>query len=302
MMKNLHILLLALFIQTCSGTKIPTRFGGVDCRPSDFAALQNLLRYNPQRQAPLIMAHRGGPSEGFPENCLATFKYTLQQVHCPLIEFDVRMSKDSVLLLAHDDELERMSNGTGWVSKSLWKDLKQVKLKNDQNQVTPYHPPLFKEALDFLQQKACILIIDNKPGTAMDLVLQQISLTKVENQAVLICYSLKDAEYVHNKKPNLMLALGFNQEPQIVAIEKSGIPKSHLVALTPREIQPVGYYERIHQLGITCSLGTNGNIDTLALDASKSLYWERFKAGAEIICTDRPVEVAKIFGLHRSKN
>lgn len=298
-MKNLHILFITLILQTCSGAKIPTGHLNPDCRPSDFAALQNLLRYNPQRQAPLIMAHRGGPSDGFPENCLATFQYTLQRVQCPLLEFDVRMSKDSVLLLAHDDELERMSNGTGWVSKSLWKDLKQLRLKNDQDQVTPHHPPLFSTALRYLRKKPCILIIDNKPGTAIDLVLKEIAQAKVENQAVLICYSLKDAEYVHSKKPNLMLALGFNQEPQILAIDKSSIPKSHLVALTPREIQLTAYYERIHNWGITCSLGTNGNIDTLAFDVSKPLYQERFKAGADIICTDRPVEVAKIFGLHR---
>lgn len=241
------------------------------------------------------MAHRGGPAEGFPENCLATFRHTLQHVPCPLIEFDVRMSKDSVLLLAHDDELERMSNGTGSVSKSLWKDLKTLYLKNEEEKVTTFHPPLFKQALDFLRKKPCILIIDNKPGTAIDLVLQEITQAKVENQSVMICYSLKDAEYVYLKKPNLMLALGFNQEAQIAAIEKSVIPKDQLVALTPREIQSAGYYERIHALGISCSLGTNGNIDTLPLANSKALYWERFKAGADIICTDRPVEVARIF-------
>lgn len=269
------------------------------CQPKDFAELKTLLRYNPQQNTPFIMAHRGGPADGFPENCLATFKYTLQQVRCPLIEFDVRMSKDSVLLLAHDDELERMSNGTGFVSKSLWKDLKTLYLKNEEDQVSPYHPPLFKQALDFLRKKSCILIIDNKPGTAIDLVLQQITRAKVENQTVLICYSLKDAEYVYRKKPNLMLALGFNQEAQIAAIEKSSIPKDQLVALTPREIQPASYYERIHALGISCSLGTNGNIDTLTLTDSKALYWERFKAGADIICTDRPVEVARIFGANK---
>jgi glycerophosphoryl diester phosphodiesterase len=298
-MKNMSLLFLFVLIQACSGTKIPPGKLGIDCRPQDFTALQNLLVYRSERQAPLIMAHRGGPAEGFPENCLATFRHTLQQVPCPLIEFDVRMSKDSVLLLAHDDELERMSNGTGFVSKSLWKDLKALYLKNEEDQVSAYHPPLFKQALDFLRKKSCILIIDNKPGTAIDLVLQQITRAKVENQAVLICYSLKDAEYVYRKKPNLMLALGFNQEAQIAAIEKSLIPKDQLVALTPRDIQPAGYYQRIHALGISCSLGTNGNIDTLPAADSKALYWERFKAGADIICTDRPVEVARIFGANK---
>lgn len=295
-MKNVGLLVLVLILQTCSAIQMPANRFAYDCLPSDFAALQNLLRYNPQRTAPLIMAHRGGPSDGFPENCLATFQHTLQKVHCPLLEFDVRMSKDSVLLLAHDDELELMSNGKGLLSQSLWKNLKPLNLKNEADQLTPYHPPLFAEALDFLRKKSCVLIIDNKPGTAMDLVLKEIDRAQVEAQAVLICYSLKDAEYVHQRMPNLMLALGFNQEPQIAAIEKSTIPKSHLVALTPREIQPASYYERIHAWGITCSLGTNGNIDTLPMASSESLYRERFEAGADILCTDRPVEVARIFG------
>jgi len=299
-MKNtLFLLMLVLIVLAFAVPGKDVKTTGVNCQPKDFAALKTLFRYNPQQKTPFIMAHRGGPSGGFPENCLATFQHTLQQVRCPLIEFDVRMSKDSVLLVAHDDELERMSNGTGFVSKSLWKDLKTINLKNEEEQVTSYHPPLFREALHFLRKKPCILIIDNKPGTAIDLVLQEISEAKIENQAVLICYSLKDAEYVYQQKPNLMLALGFNQETQIAAIEKSGIPKSQLVALTPREIQPAGYYERIHSMGITCSLGTNGNVDTIPMADSKALYLERFKAGADIICTDRPVEVARIFGLHK---
>jgi glycerophosphoryl diester phosphodiesterase len=299
-MKNsLFLLMLILITCACASSVQDRSTNGVNCQPKDFVALKSLFRYNPQQNKPLIMAHRGGPAEGFPENCLATFRHTLQHVPCLLMEFDVRMSKDSVLLLAHDDELERMSNGTGFVSKSLWKDLKALYLKNEEEQVTSYHPPLFKEMLDFLRKKPCILIIDNKPGTAIDLVLQQITQAKVENQAVLICYSLKDAEYVYQKKPNLMLALGFNQEPQIMAIEKSVIPKDQLVALTPRDIQPAGYYERIHALGISCSLGTNGNIDTLPLADSKALYWERFRAGADIICTDRPVEVARVFGTNK---
>ena len=297
-MKNSLFLLMFILIACASSVK-DRKASGVNCQPKNFAALKALFRYNPHQNKPFIMAHRGGPAAGFPENCLATFRHTLRHVPCPLIEFDVRMSMDSVLLLAHDDELERMSNGKGFVSKSLWKDLKALYLKNEEEQVTTYHPPLFKEALDFLRKKSCILIIDNKPGTAIDLVLQEINQAKVENQAVLICYSLKDAEYVHLKKPNLMLALGFNQEAQIAAIEKSVIPKDQLVALTPRDIQPAGYYERIHALGISCSLGTNGNIDTLPLADSKALYWERFRAGANIICTDRPVEVARVFGTNK---
>jgi len=212
-----------------------------------------------------------------------------------LIEFDVRMSKDSVLVLSHDDALEHGSNGHGLLSQSTWATLKKLKLKDEAGQITPHRMPTFATALKFLAKRSAILIIDNKPGTPLDKVLAAITHAKVAHRSVLICYALKDAEYVYQHKPDLMLALGFNQELQIAAIEQSSIPKDQLIALTPREIQSPTYYQRIHQLGISCSLGTNGNIDTLPSAQSKMLYLERFKAGADIICTDHPEQVAKNF-------
>ena len=40
--------------------------------------LRALLRHTPER-IPLVSAHRGGPSAGYPENCIATFENTLRQ-------------------------------------------------------------------------------------------------------------------------------------------------------------------------------------------------------------------------------
>lgn len=291
-MKTTTFYFILLFLVSNYNSKIPN---SSNCQPRNFAEIKALFQHNPQRAAPFIMAHRGGPAPGFPENCLATFARTLASVSCPLIEFDVRMSKDSVLVLSHDDALEHGSNGHGLLSQSTWSTLKKLKLKDETGQITLHRMPTFSSALKFLAKKPAILIIDNKPGTPLDKVLAAITRAKVAQQSVLICYSLKDAEYVYQYKPDLMLALGFNQEVQIAAIEQSSIPKDQLVALTPREIQSPAYYQRIHQLGISCSLGTNGNIDTLPSTQSKMMYLERFRAGADIICTDHPEQVAKMF-------
>lgn len=161
--------------------------------------------------------------------------------------------------------------------------------------MTPFTIPTFNEVLKWFESKPAILIIDAKPKTDLDLVLDAINHSKVKHQSVLICYSLEDAEYVFSQTPDLILALGFNDEKRIQAIEKSRIPKGQILALTPRELQPDSYYERIHEMGISCSLGTNGNIDTLPLAFSKVMYNERFQAGADIICTDNPIEVAHLF-------
>ena len=89
-------------------------------RTQTAADLQQLLRYTPDR-IPIVSAHRGGPAPGFPENCLATFDHTLQSTYA-LIECDVLLSKDSVLVMMHDDKLDRTSNGTGKAAEKTWQE------------------------------------------------------------------------------------------------------------------------------------------------------------------------------------
>lgn len=267
----------------------------ISCPPDSFQALKQSLQYNSTYQKPWIMAHKGGPAMGFPENSLVAFQRTISNVDCPMIEFDVRMTKDSVLILSHDDELERCTNGQGLISESNWTEIQNLRLKDIDHNLTENKIPTFKETLKWFEKKSAILIIDAKPSTPLDLIIKEIANSSVKNQSVLICYSIEDAEYVNKSLSDIILALGFNDAIQIEKIKQSSIPKDQILALTPRELQSVEYYEQIHDMGIICSLGTNGNIDTLEILSAKDMYHQRFEAGADIICTDNPIEVSRLF-------
>ena len=100
----------------------------------------------------------------------------------------------------------------------------------------------------------------------------------------------------HQLAPQLMLAVGFNSPEHIDAVEQSGLPLEQIVALTPRELQESSFYQRIHDLNVTSSLGTNGNVDTLQVAESRPLYQKlRDSGGPDIICTDNPILVQSIF-------
>ena len=58
-----------------------------------------------------ISAHRGNASSA-PENTLAAFKNALQ-AGTHVIEVDVRTTNDGVLMIMHDANLERTTNGKG---------------------------------------------------------------------------------------------------------------------------------------------------------------------------------------------
>jgi glycerophosphoryl diester phosphodiesterase len=64
--------------------------------------------------ARLIIGHRGAAAE-FPENTLAAFDYAVS-LGVDAIEFDLRLTRDGVLVVIHDPSLERTTNAAGWVA------------------------------------------------------------------------------------------------------------------------------------------------------------------------------------------
>lgn len=71
-------------------------------------------------------AHRGA-SEYAPENTLSSFYLGLLQ-GANGIETDVQKTKDGVLVLFHDDTLDRVSNKQGRLCDYTWDELKNVKI------------------------------------------------------------------------------------------------------------------------------------------------------------------------------
>lgn len=68
-----------------------------------------------------IVAHRGLSAEA-PENTMAAFGRALE-VGCDLLEFDCHLTRDGVVVIIHDDTLDRTTNGHGPVHEHNWKEL-----------------------------------------------------------------------------------------------------------------------------------------------------------------------------------
>ena len=73
---------------------------------------------------PLIIAHRGGSLEA-PENTLAAFRHGVA-AGSDWQELDVTLSSDGQLVVIHDDDLDRTTNGSGPVGKKTWADLQKL--------------------------------------------------------------------------------------------------------------------------------------------------------------------------------
>jgi glycerophosphoryl diester phosphodiesterase len=70
---------------------------------------------------PLLMAHRGASSHA-PENTMAAFDLAVR-LGAPVLELDVRASRDGELVVMHDATLERTTDGTGSVREHTWEEI-----------------------------------------------------------------------------------------------------------------------------------------------------------------------------------
>lgn len=73
---------------------------------------------------PLVFAHRGASGE-LPENTMASFRLAEEQ-GADVFETDVHRTRDGEIVAAHDDDLERMTNGRGLLAEHTWQQLREL--------------------------------------------------------------------------------------------------------------------------------------------------------------------------------
>ncbi|HSJ72482.1 MAG TPA: glycerophosphodiester phosphodiesterase family protein, partial [Acidimicrobiia bacterium] len=71
---------------------------------------------------PLRFAHRGS-RDLWPENTWYGFDAAVNDLSYVYVETDVQVTRDGVVIVFHDDTLDRTTNGFGAVADWTWEDL-----------------------------------------------------------------------------------------------------------------------------------------------------------------------------------
>ncbi|MCE9506999.1 MAG: glycerophosphoryl diester phosphodiesterase, partial [Alphaproteobacteria bacterium] len=73
---------------------------------------------------PKVIGHRGAKAYA-PENTLASI-HTAADLGIEWVEIDVKLTKDGVPIIFHDDELNRCTNGSGLVVETDFKTIAEL--------------------------------------------------------------------------------------------------------------------------------------------------------------------------------
>lgn len=239
---------------------------------------------------PMVSAHRGGPYPGFPENAIETFAHVLDYIPT-IIELDVAMTKDGVLVLMHDDELDRTTTGKGPVSDATYAEIQQLFLKDNEGTITDFRVPTLEEALIWSKGKA-LLTVDIKQSVPYEKIIEAVRDTKSEAHAALITYTFPAAKKLHSMAQDLMLSVTIRNSEEIKRLEETGIPWNRVIAFTGVAERPQEFNKALHEKGVFTILGVLGNLDQRAKARGDEIYVSFVQNGADILATDRPIEAA----------
>lgn len=109
-----------------------------------------------------IWAHRGASGYA-PENTLEAFNLAVRQ-KADGVELDVQMTKDGQLVVIHDERIERVSDGTGYVKDFTLNELREFNFNRTHPEYARVQIPTLSEVYESLKPTKMTINVELKTG------------------------------------------------------------------------------------------------------------------------------------------
>ena len=282
-----YIILISFFCCSCASSQSLNRLN-----IQNEKELQEFFRYTPDA-VPLISGHRGANMKGYPENAIETFEYILK--HTPaFFEIDPRLTKDSVIVLHHDVTLDRTTTGTGKLSDYTWDEIKHLKLKDREGNITSFHIPTLEQAIEWARGKT-ILNLDKK-DVPLEMTAAIIKKMNAGAFVMVTVHNAEQAKFYYDDDSLRMMSAFVKTEKAFQEYQSAGIPWSNMIAYIGFENKPSNkeMYDMLHQQGVMCMISAAPVFDKIpSRERRYEKYKETYASGADILESDLPTDVAE---------
>ncbi len=246
---------------------------------------------------PIVIAHRGDWRSGT-ENSLRAIRRCID-MGVDIVELDIAMTRDSVLVLMHDDTIDRTTTGSGRVSDYTLEQLKEFNLRSPIGVVTRQKIPTFKEALALCRGRLLVqvdkwphlkerLLKDAAEAGCLDHIILRSSWSSLRKNKeigvlpreviyipVLVCKGDGDDERLDDFLANF----------DTPVISFSFRNTDYHVLRRIKEVRDKGYHVWLNSLWSTFN---GGHDDELAYENPAEAYGWLIDMGADMIFTDHP--------------
>lgn len=258
----------------------------------------------------VVVSHRGD-WRNWPENSIPAIK-SLIDMGADVMELDLKITKDSVIVLSHDTTIDRCTNGRGKVSDYTYEELQKFCLvKGNGARIDTLHIPTLRQALEVCKDNICVNI--DQGYWYYDLVLEITEELRVTDQILIKGKSplrevaAKMASHPHNmmympivdvQRPNGLELLNSYLDSGTVPLAYEVCWQSGKVDPWAKLILDQGSKVWVNTLWPTLCGGYGNDDDAAYVQGAGKVYQQYLDAGVSIIQTDRP---AFLIGFLESK-
>ena len=232
----------------------------------------------------MVAGHRGD-CYNYYENTMKAFEAAIA-AGADMIETDVHLTKDGVLILMHDEKVDRTSNGIGFIKDMSYETLLKL---NVGGKTEPAAIPTLEDLLQLLSKHNILLNLEIKeyytPGNEArceECIEKCVKLIEKYNFADKMVFNSFDAyvlEYIDKKYPGRYLLHGFYPYSIMSNVKRN--PDEYLYCACVFDMNPENYQ-------YLCSKNIEPWIGTGVTNESK--LKECFDMGTRLITTNFPAD------------
>ena len=174
----LWVLAVAGILLSCSPKVRPS----ASVQSANKAAKVVAALHDPASKYVVVVCHRGD-WRNYPENSLGAIESVIR-MGADVVEIDLKLTKDSVLVLSHDSRCDRMTTGKGDISTMTYDSLATFNLKTAHNVAVPgTRIATLQEALEVCKDR--IVINVDQGYQYYDLVVRQTDALGMTDQILI---------------------------------------------------------------------------------------------------------------------
>lgn len=207
----------------------------------------------------LVWAHRGASAYA-PENTLEAFQKAAD-MKADGVELDVQLTKDNEIVVVHDENLERVSNGTGWVKDHTLAQLKALNFNRTHPEFERASIPTLEEVYECLRATGLTINVEFKTGIFWyqgieDKVLDLTAKLGLEDRVIYSSFNHFTLAKLREMKEDVTTGLLYSDD--WIGIAPYARDTVHVNALHPAlyHLQDPSYVKTAHEYGLETHVWT----------------------------------------------
>lgn len=270
--------------------------------------------HNPNSKYVVVACHRGD-WRNYPENSIPAIE-SIIRMGADIMELDLKLTKDSVLVLSHDWTIDRCTTGKGRVSDYTLDELKQFRLRRAHGVATDsLHICTLREALECCKDRICVNVDQGYEYYDMVLAItEELGVTYqilIKGKHSVASVAEKMAAHEHNMMYMPIIDIQKEQGQKLFQeyMDTKTVPLAYEVCWKKLTPEVSDCFKKVVESGSKLWVNTIwGSLcgyldDDKALDCGDpaEVYDQVIALGASMIQTDRPEQLLDYLrkkGLH----